>query len=135
MPKWLTVVLISLGGLLVLLVALFFIGRNATLGTKFEYSEKESVYYAGDATEAQAKSAGDVLKEVGYFAGTEERDILVRKENGKTTVSFVIKDDADWDRPDVLADFRTMGHRLATVVGGPPLTIRLVDGQLNTKKE
>ena len=59
-----------------LVFAVFFgmyLTRQAKLGTKVAISKLEVVYYKGQATEADAKKLGEVLKRVQYFDGTPKK--------------------------------------------------------------
>lgn len=134
MPKWLRTLLIVVGVGTVGLVALVYFGTKLQMGTKFAFSGNESVYYSGDATEAQARSLADALKAQGYFSGERKVDVLLRKEKGETIVSFAVQD-GTWDKPDLVSTFKTMTEAIAPSVGGTPLTLRLVDESLTVKHE
>ena len=85
-------------------------------------------------TEADAKKLGDFLKGIGYFDGSSEKDVLLKKggEEG-TVVSFVISGLGPDDT--VVKEFREVGEGLAKDVLGKPLKIRLMDTRLNTLKD
>lgn len=118
----------------IIVFALIFFGRKAMMGTAYKVSEQESVNYSEKATEADAKLLGDVLKANGYFDGSKEVDVLLKK-GGKegTVVSFVI---SGLGKDDTIPNaFRAMGEEIAAKGFGKPLTIRLIDTRLNKLKD
>jgi len=119
----------------VVLVAMIasFLGHRAKMGTKLEITSKESVNYSGSATESEAKSLGELLKTIGFFDNTSEKDVLLHKEsNAVTEVSFVVKN--GWDDAEIVSAFTTIGQEVAKTMG-KPLVVRMLDEQLNKKKE
>lgn len=118
----------------VVVAALIWFGRSSMMGTRFEVSKDEAVNYSGDAKEDDARKLGEALKTTGYFDGTTSADVLLRKENGATTISFVVGD-GKWNEEAVVKAFEALGAGLAPAVGGPPITVKLIDDKLNTRKE
>lgn len=116
--------------------AFLYFGRQGRIGTRFEISKNEAVFYSGKAKEQDARTLGDLLTRAGFFMGEGTRDVLLRKDDdGTTIVSFVVKDGA-WDEADKVAIFRLIGTSLVSnFTDGQPLLVRLVDGHLSTKKE
>lgn len=116
--------------------ALVYFGRQGRIGTRFEISKNEAVFYSGKSTEQDARTLGKLLTTAGFFIGEGTRDVLLRKDDdGVTIVSFVVKD-GSWDEADKVAIFRIMGTSLASnFTDGQPLLVRLVDTKLNPKKE
>ncbi len=134
MPRWLKVLLIVVAvAVAVLVVVAIFLAKHE-MGTKLKLSDKESVYYGGEANEADAQRLGAALKETGYFSGERTVDVLLRREGGQTRVSFVVQD-GSWDKPDIAAQFQVLGAGLKSAVGGQSYTLRLVDDALNVKRE
>jgi hypothetical protein len=119
--------------LVILLSVLAWIGRKSKMGTKLQITKQESVNYSGTVTEQEAQSLGRVLQETGYFSGESERDVLYNKGEDGVSVSFVLQD-GKWNDAEVVAGFENFGRQIATTVGGPPFTLHLIDGKLNTKK-
>lgn len=118
----------------VLVGLLIYFGQKIMMGKRYKVSDKESVNYSKGATEQDAKKLGEILKAAGYFDGSKEVDVLLKKEEKEgTVVSFVIsglgKDGA------IENAFRLIGAGIALNGFGKPLTIRLVDSHLNTLKD
>jgi hypothetical protein len=125
--KWVSVIAI-------IVVAMIYFGHKLQMGTRYKVSDKESVNYSEKATEAEAKKLGDLLKTAGYFDGTKEVDVLLKKDEKEgTVVSFVIgglgKD------ATIETAFKQIGEAIAADGFGKPLMIRLVDTHLNTLKD
>lgn len=125
--KWIAVVAL-------LVVAMIYFGQKIMMGTRYKVSDKESVNYSEKATESDAKKLGDILKADGYFDGSKEVDVLLKKEEKEgTVISFVIsalgKDEA------ISNAFKEIGEDVAKNGFGKPLTVRLIDSHLNTLKD
>lgn len=120
--------------LLIFLVAMIFIGQKIMMGTRYKVSDKESVNYSGKATEADARVLGEALKDEGYFNSEHKVDVLLKKDDQEgTIVSFV--GDWNWKDEKIVSGFRKIGEDIAAKGLGQPLTVRLLDTQLNTKNE
>jgi hypothetical protein len=109
-------------------------GRHLKLGTRLAISDQESIRYAGTATEADAKALGAALKEEGYFDGSGNKDVILNKGDDGTEISFVVKWGA-WEDAETVTAFQTVGEAIAMSVGGPPLTVALMDDDLDTHRE
>lgn len=124
----------SCASIVVALVSLLvYVSHCSTMGKRYKASNKESVNYSGQATEQDARKLGDALKQIGYFDGSKATDVLLHKDTGKTTVSFVVG--TGWNDDKTKRAFRDIGKSLADKATGHPLTVRLVDTKLNTKAE
>ena len=113
---------------------MIYFGQKLMMGKKYKVSDKESVNYSDKATEDDAKKLGAILKADGYFAGTKEIDVLLKKNDKEgTVVSFV----GDWNTGDekIIAIFKQIGEEIAAGGFGKPITIRLLDTHLNAKKD
>ena len=120
--------------LLILLLAMIFIGQKIMLGTRYKVSDKESVNYSGKATETDARVVGEALKADGYFSGEHKVDVLLKKDDKEgTVVSFV--GDWNWKDEKIVAGFHKVGEDIAAKGLGQPLIVRLLDTQLNTRNE
>lgn len=93
---------------------------------------RDNIYYLGTATAGDAKALGDALRDAGYL---EELgvSVVISKGDG-TSIGFVVGDGV-WDRPGVPANFEQLARRVAGSVGGLPLTVRLLDAQMETKRQ
>ena len=103
-------------------------------GKRVKISDVESVYYSGDATEKDARALGDALKNAGWFKGEHEVAALLYEGPKGTIVSLVTKPSA-WEDPHSEAFFQSLGKQVAPAVGGPPITLRLIDRDRTVKKE
>ncbi|MCE9519453.1 MAG: hypothetical protein K8R87_07870 [Verrucomicrobia bacterium] len=116
----------------ILVVVLIFFGQKLMMGTKYKVSDKESVNYSAKATEDDAKKLGEILKSVGYFTGTKDMDVLLKKDEEGTVASFVLT--SKWTDDEIVKAFQEIGEEIAKGLG-KPLTIRLLDDHLNKKNE
>jgi len=105
--------------------------RSLAVG-KVTVGTSDSVYYLGTATEGDAKALGQALREAGYLADLGV-SVVVSKGDG-TALGFVIGEGV-WDRPDTVAGFERLGRRVAASIGGRPIQVRLLNAQMETKKE
>jgi hypothetical protein len=108
--------------------------HRSTLGTVVKINDKEAVNYSGDATESQARDLGKALTIEGYFDEGSEKDVLLKIKDQEKFVSFVVQD-GKWDDENIRESFIAVGEFVAPAIGGLPLTIRLIDGQLKTHYE
>jgi hypothetical protein len=102
-------------------------------GTKLELNANEEIYYSGDATSDDAMELASSLRNLGYLGNNHPVTVLLSKQSGSATVSFVVADGA-WNDKEVATMFRLIGEALAAGRLGRPLDVRLCDGLLNTKK-
>lgn len=118
----------------IIIFALIYFGQKSMMGKKYKVSDKESVNYTDNATEADAKMLAEVLKADGIFSGKKEMDVLLKKNDKEgIVVSFV----GSWDAKDetITKVFHDIGEEIAAKGFGKPLTIRLLDTHLNKKGE
>jgi hypothetical protein len=94
---------------------------------------KDEIYYFGDAAPAQAEALGKALKSEDYL---QDRGVTVMfdEEGGNKSISFVVSD-GFWDDPNHMASFETLIRAVAPSVGGLPVTLKLVNVQLEDKKD
>jgi len=105
-----------------------------TMGTRLVIAGKEAVNYSGTATEAEARSLGEALNRIGYFDGTNEIDVLLKKSDEGTFISFVVNEQGYTD-PVFIEQFKFITEQIAYSVGGAPVTLRLMSTNLSMKKE
>lgn len=133
-PKWVVWLSTAVAILGVLVGLLIVFGRNEMLGTKYKASATENVNYSGKATEADARKLADALKAEGYFGGGRNLDVLLKKEdNGRTIVSFVVTN--GWQDENLVGEFKKFGEILVRRGVGSPMTVRMIDTNLNMKRE
>jgi hypothetical protein len=131
--SWAAIISVVVTLLIVAAALLAWLGHKSQMGTALKVTEKETVNYSGKATEADAKLLGEELKKMGYFINSsQEKDVLLRKDDEGTTVSFVVGD--NWNTPQILAEFTTMGASLAKTFG-KPLKMKLIDPKLKELKD
>jgi len=94
---------------------------------------KDNIYFYGSATEADSRSLGTALQSAGYFVD-KGITVLLNKDNGGTTISFVVKD-GYWEDSDHMADFEALTRQVASSVGGLPVTLHVVNPELELGKE
>src|SRR5262245_15735249 len=104
------------------------------MGTRLKISDVESVNYSGSATEKEASDLGAALKQIGFFQGKQQIDVLLNKGPQGVILSFVTNPEA-WTKPEMEQAFRDVAGAVAGAVGGRPLTVRLLDEKLSTRKE
>ena len=117
----------------IIVMGLIFLGQKTMMGKRYKVSEMESVNYSGKATEDDAKKLGEILKGNGYFGGTHVMDVLLKKDDQGTVLSFVLNE--RWSDQVIIDGFREVGTEIAAKGFGKPLTIKLIDPRLNTKNE
>lgn len=115
----------------VVFAAVFFSTKGK--GPKIVVGTKDEVYYTGGATQADATTLGNALKEDGYFTD-KGVTVAVDKTGGKTTISFVVKE-GSWDQPDMVSTFDEMGREVAPALGGFPIEIQLENKNRDVKSE
>ena len=121
--------LVLLGGAIFAYVLLF----SGPEGKRFAAGPKDEVYYAGAATETDARALADALKKAGYF---QDRGVSVQIRKGPqgTFLSFVVQEGV-WNDADTIKGFENLCRSLAPSVGGLPITVRLYDREWTMKKE
>ena len=118
----------------VLAAGIFAAGCGPSLGKAYKVSDKETVRYAGKATEDEARQVADTLRTVGYFDNSATKDVILRKEEGKVAViAFVVG--PGWEKDEIIQAFKLIGAELSNKISTKPLTIQLVDPQLKLLKE
>ena len=93
---------------------------------------RDEVYYFGSATEADAQRLGQALKGIGFFADIGA-SVVVSKGDG--TAIWFVTNEGFWDKPEALAGFEHVVRQVAASVGGLPIEVRLLNAEMETKKE
>ncbi len=117
----------------IILSLLIFVGRKQMMGQRYEVTAIESVNYSGSATEEDAKKLGEVLTSQGYFNGKGAKNVLLMKDENGVVISFILN--TRWDDPKVVSALRNMAVAAAQEGIGNPVTLKLLDDNLNTKNE
>jgi hypothetical protein len=93
---------------------------------------RDAVYYFGSATEGDARALGQALRDAGYLADLGV-SVVVSKGDG-AAIGFVVGDGV-WERPEAVAGFERLARRVAPSIGGLPIRVKLLNAEMETKKE
>ena len=93
----------------------------------------DEIFYMGRATASEAKTLGEALVGDKYFQGAGSSVLLAKDDRG-TVLSFVVSDGI-WDDADSVSAFEDIVKEAASSVGGLPITLRLINTALETRKE
>jgi len=104
--------------------------RELNVG-KAAIGARDVVYYYGSATETEARSLGQALRNVGFLQDLGAAVVLSR--DGTTDLCFVVADGV-WDRADTVAGFQRLARGVAPTVGGLPVQLRLLNEAMEPKK-
>jgi hypothetical protein len=101
-------------------------------GTRLSVDPFGEIYYSGTATEADARSLGDALKNEGFFKGPATVELSKGLEG--TVLSFVVQDGTG-DNPGLVGDFESVARAVAPSVGGLPIKLRLLTTARDIQRE
>ena len=106
--------------------------RKSLVVGKAIIGAKDEIYYLGSATEGEARALGQALRNAGYLVdlGTS----VVVSKGGGTAMGFVVGEGV-WERPGALAGFERLTRQVAASIGGLPIQVRLLNAEMETKKE
>jgi hypothetical protein len=107
------------------------IRKQLTVG-RAAIGAKDMVYYFGSAAQTDARALGQALRAAGYFTDSGFSVALLKGEG--TVISFVVQEGA-WDRPEAVATLERLARRVAPSTGGLPIQLRLLDRDMETRKE
>ena len=93
---------------------------------------RDEVYYLGSATAEDAQSLGQALKTIGFFADAGS-SVVVSKGDG--TAIWFVTNEGFWDKPEAIAGFERVARQVAAAAGGLPIQVRLLNAEMETKKE
>jgi hypothetical protein len=91
------------------------------------------IYYEGSATKDEAQALGQRLKSMGFFQGNGANVFLTKHDDGRT-LAFVVVGEA-WNNPTKVSSLEAVVREVSPTVGGLPVNMRLVDTQLQVKKD
>ncbi len=94
---------------------------------------KDEVFYFGTASDSEAQALGKALTLDEYFDNSGAT-VLFSKDARGTVLSFVVGE-GTWEDPQKTAGFESIVREVAPQIGGLPITLRLVNTTLETKKE
>jgi len=104
--------------------------KELTVG-KAAIGAKDVIYYFGSATEADAKALGRALQAAGYLEDLGVSVMLLKGDG--TAVSFVVQEGV-WQRPEAVSALEGLARRVAPSIGGIPIQLRLLDPQMEIRK-
>ena len=105
--------------------------KEVTVG-RLLVGTKDHVYYLGSATASDATAVANALKAASYFQD-RGADVFLAKDERGTTVSFVVAEGL-WDDPQDVAECQDMVRQSVAPVLGVPITVRLLNSNLEMKK-
>ncbi|WP_159231677.1 hypothetical protein [Mycolicibacterium vanbaalenii] len=116
------------------LVMLFVSGLNPKALVDFQdsvdFGQGQQVYYAQGATRDDAQRFGEVLVNAGYFDNSGPAEVLIAGRGRDRAFSFVDAGGA-WDDPANVEYMRDLAEYIAPDIGGPPVTVVLLDENLD----
>jgi hypothetical protein len=93
---------------------------------------RDALYYLGSATEDDARALGQALRDAGYLDDLGV-SVVVSKGDG-TAIGFVVGEGV-WERPEAVEGFQRLARRVAASIGGLPIQVRLLNAEMEIKKE
>jgi len=99
---------------------------------KVTIGSRDEIYYSRAATAEDATALGSALQKLGYFTD-QGTAVLLSKNAGGTVVSFVVQPGL-WASAPAAFSFEEIGRRVAGILGGFPIEIRLVDSAWKVQK-
>src|SRR5262249_47506304 len=95
--------------------------------------DKDKVVYIGEATEGEARAAGEVLKAETFFQNIGFT-VWLSKDRDGTSMKFILNE-GYWDMPDKVAIVTNIVRKAAPVVGGLPIKCVLMNSHLEIQRE
>src|SRR5215207_3694211 len=112
-------------------------GVNPSAFVDMQYSvdmgHDQHVYYSRGATRDDAQRLGEVLETEATSTETTPADVLISGNAGAREISFFAGGGV-WEDESYVEAVRAMAERIAPAIGGKPLTVRILDENLNEKK-
>jgi hypothetical protein len=105
--------------------------KKLTVG-RVRFGARDEVYYFGSATEEDAQSLGRMLKTIGFFA---DNGASVAVSKGDGTAIWFVTNEGFWDKAEAIAGFERVARQAAASVGGLPIQVRVLNAEMETKKE
>jgi hypothetical protein len=99
---------------------------KATIGAR------DVVYYLGSATEGDAQALGQALRDAGYL---DDLGVSVVVSKGDASAIGFVVGEGVWERGEAVAGFERLIRRVAASVGGLPIQLRLLNAEMETKKD
>jgi hypothetical protein len=87
--------------------------------------------YSGSATEAQAQALAEAFHKA---LSEKELTVLFSVNQGKKEIAIVVHP-GTWDDAATVEGLQTFIRSVADSAGGLPITLRLIDSTLDSKKE
>ena len=116
------------------LVAMLLAGmyvEEASWGKEYRY-QGDSVYFSGDATQADAKFLAQALQDAGWFDGSGNTATIESRKN-RYTIGLPVAAES-WNDPESVEWARSLAEVLADERFGRPMTIQFCDENMISRK-
>lgn len=114
-------------------VAAYFGVRHFAPVSEYQVSERESIYYTGTATEADAQRLARYLQDKGFLNGQPVTLRLHRKDD-QVAVGVVLQE-GGWLKPKAVAYYSRLRQDIARdVFPGQPVQLELLDSEMEVRK-
>ena len=94
----------------------------------------EEVYYSRGATRDTANQVAQALKKDGFFDGRNAARAWITGTGDDRAIAFPVGQNA-WDDPAVIDQLKKIALDVAPVMGGKPITLRVLDDKLVERKK
>lgn len=94
---------------------------------------KDQIRYSGGVTGAEASALATALQDAGYFTNAGIAVMLRKGPEGRPVIGYVVME-SRW-RPDLLLNYESITRSVAPALGGLPLRIKILTGELDTLTE
>jgi hypothetical protein len=101
--------------------------------TEIKVGVRDRVYFRGGITEDDAEVLGEMLRANGTFSENGNA-VWFSSDAGEPTISFVVNDYV-WNDGNAVGLLREMVKTMAPKIGGLPITLRLLNSQMESKRE
>ncbi len=106
--------------------------KMETTAGKVMIGSKDEIFFSGSVTPADARALGQALIGVGYLV--DSGGVVLYSKGGGTVISFVV-DPAAWEKPENIIPYENTVRKVASSVGGLPVSLRLLDIRLVPKEQ
>jgi uncharacterized integral membrane protein len=128
---------VGIGALFLLIILAGFVGWFfLSAETDLPYVEAgpdQKVHYVEGATREKAQALADALKKEGIFGDSNGATVVLSGTGENTAIGFVVKD-GGWDQEQTVIVLGGVVEQVAPSVGGKPITLRFLNGELEEKK-
>ena len=101
--------------------------------TEVALGARDRVSYSGEATAKDATALANALRTAGFFKNLGAL-VFLSRQNNRPQISFFMSE-GSWNDPRSVSYLEDISRRVAPALGGPPLDVRLIDKNLQTRRE